>query len=100
MLVAELMAVDLDPYRHLMEINKGDLQDVYVGQAVLDESGVMGQIIHVGPLTSTAMLITDPDHAIPVQVNRNGLRTIALGTGAIDQLNLPHIPNNGRHPGR
>ncbi len=91
-LVAELMAVNLDPYKHLLELNKGDLQDVYLGQAVLDESGVMGQITHVGPLTSTVMLITDPDHAIPVQVNRNGLRTVALGTGAINQLILPHIP--------
>lgn len=91
-LVAELMAVDLDPYKHLVELNKGDLQDAYAGQAVLDESGVMGQVIHVGPLTSTVMLITDPDHAIPVQVNRNGLRTVALGTGSINQLILPHIP--------
>ena len=92
-LVAELMSVDLDPYKHLVQINKGDLQDVYLGQAVLDESGIMGQVIHVGPLSSTVMLITDPDHAIPVQVNRNGLRTVALGTGSINQLTLPHIPN-------
>jgi rod shape-determining protein MreC len=91
-LVAELMSVNLDPYKHLVALNKGDLEDVYPGQAVLDESGVMGQVIHVGPLTSSVMLITDPDHAIPVLVNRTGLRTVALGTGAINQLDLPHIP--------
>lgn len=91
-LVAELMSVDLDPYKHLVALNKGDLEDVYPGQAVLDESGIMGQVIHVGPLSSTVMLITDPDHAIPVLVNRTGLRTVALGTGAITQLDLPHIP--------
>ena len=91
-LVAELMSVNLDPYKHLVALNKGDLEDVHLGQAVLDESGVMGQVIHVGPLTSSVMLITDPDHAIPVLVNRTGLRTVALGTGAINQLDLPHIP--------
>lgn len=90
--VAELMSVNLDPYKHLVALNKGDLEDVYPGQAVLDESGIMGQVIHVGPLTSTVMLISDPDHAIPVLVNRTGLRTVALGTGAINQLDLPHIP--------
>ena len=91
-LVAELMSVNLDPYKHLVALNKGDLEDVYPGQAVLDESGIMGQVIHVGPLSSTVMLITDPDHAIPVLVNRTGLRTVALGTGAIHTLDLPHIP--------
>ena len=54
----------------------------------------MGQIVHAGPYTSTAVLITDPSHALPVQVNRNGLRTIAVGTGTINRLELPYIPNN------
>lgn len=94
MLIAELLSVDMDPYRHQVEINKGSLDHLFEGQPVLDSQGVMGQLIHVGPFTSTAMLITDAAHAIPVQVNRNGLRTIALGTGAIDRLELPHIPNN------
>ena len=94
MLIAELLSVDMDPYRHQIEINKGNLDRLFEGQPLLDSQGVMGQLIHVGPFTATAMLITDPSHAIPVQVNRNGLRTIALGTGAIDRLELPHIPNN------
>ena len=59
------------------------LDDIYPGQPLLDAKGVMGQIVHAGPYTSTAVLITDPSHAIPVQVNRNGLRSIALGSGTI-----------------
>ncbi len=94
MLIAELLSVDMDPYRHQIEINKGSLDHLFEGQPLLDSQGVMGQLIHVGPLTATAMLITDPGHAIPVQINRTGLRTIALGTGSIDRLELPHIPTN------
>ncbi len=94
MLIAGLLSVDMDPYRHQIELNKGTLDHLFEGQPLLDSQGVMGQLIHVGPFTATAMLITDPSHAIPVQVNRNGLRTIALGTGAIDRLELPHIPDN------
>lgn len=94
MLIAGLLSVDMDPYRHQIELNKGALDHLFEGQPLLDSRGMMGQLIHVGPFTSTAMLITDPSHAIPVQVNRNGLRTIALGTGTIDRLELPHIPDN------
>ncbi|MDV3237285.1 MAG: rod shape-determining protein MreC [Gammaproteobacteria bacterium] len=93
-LIAELMAVDLDPYRHQVVLNKGSRQDVFVGQPLVDAYGVMGQTLHVTPFTSTAMLITDPAHAVPVQVNRNGLRSIAVGTGALQELSLPHIPNS------
>lgn len=94
MLIAALLSVDMDPYRHQIAINKGNLDHLFEGQPLLDSQGVMGQLIHVGPLTATAMLITDPSHAIPVQINRTGLRTIALGTGTIDRLKLPHIPIN------
>lgn len=94
MLIAELMSVDLDPYRQQIQINKGSLDNLYPGQPLLDSKGVMGQLVQVGPFTSTAMLISDPGHAIPVQVNRSGLRTIALGTGSTERLELPHIPNN------
>jgi rod shape-determining protein MreC len=93
-LIAEIMAVDLDPYRHELVLNKGTGYGIYPGQPLLDAEGVMGQIVNAGPLTSTAMLITDPNHAIPVQVNRNGLRSIALGIGSLSALSLPHIPNN------
>ncbi len=93
-LIAELMSVNLDPYKHQVVINKGELHDVYPGQPLVDADGVMGQIVHAGPYSSTAILITDTSHAIPVQVNRNGLRTIALGSGVINRLELPYIPNS------
>ncbi len=93
-LVAELMAVDLDPYRHHVVINKGSSSGVYVGQPVLDANAVIGQVVRVSPLTATVLMITDPRHALPVQVNRNGLRCIAEGTGRTDRLNLLYLPIN------
>jgi rod shape-determining protein MreC len=54
----------------------------------------MGQVVVTNPLTATVLLITDADHALPVQINRNGLRTIATGTGRINRLRLPHLPKN------
>jgi rod shape-determining protein MreC len=93
-LIAELMSVNLDPYKHQIVINRGELHNVYPGQPLVDADGVMGQIVHAGPYTSTAILITDTSHAIPIQVNRNGLRSIALGSGSINRLDLPYIPNS------
>ena len=80
-LVAELLSVDLDPYKQQVVLNKGSKHEVYIGQPIIDAWGVMGQVIHTGDYSATAMLISDPSHAIPVQVNRNGLRSTAFGTG-------------------
>lgn len=91
-LIAELLAVDLDPFSRQIVINKGTDDNTYLGQPVLDAEGIMGQVVHAGPFSSTAMLITDANHAIPVHVNRNGLRAIALGTGAPDTLEIPYLP--------
>lgn len=93
-LIAELMTVDMAPFSQEIVINKGLYDDVYPGQPILDANGIMGQTLHVSPLTSTAILITDPSHAIPVENNRNGLRAIAVGTGDTSRLELLHIPNN------
>ena len=93
-LVAELSSVDLDPYKQQVIINKGAISGVFEGQPVLDAHAVMGQVTEVTPLESTVLLITDTSHALPVQVLRNGLRTIALGTGRIDALKLPYLPTN------
>lgn len=94
-LIAELLSVDLDPYRKQVVINKGDQDDLlYRGQPIVDAYGVMGKLVHVNPFSSTAMLITDPNHALPVQVNRNGLRAVAVGMGSEGLLELPHLPNN------
>lgn len=92
--VAEVLAVDLDPYRQRLTINRGDRDGVFIGQAMLDAKGVVGQIVDVGPLTAEAVLITDPDHGVPVTVNRNGLRTIAVGTGDAGRLLLPYLTNS------
>ena len=90
--LARLVDVDLDPFRPRVVLNVGANQGITVGQPVIDAHGVMGQIIEVLGNTSVTMLITDPTHAIPVMIERSGLRTIAYGTGAIDQLDLPNIP--------
>ncbi len=93
-LVAEILAVDLDPYRQRLDLNRGLADEVFVGQALIDAQGVVGQVVRVGPLTSEAVLITDADHAVPVSVNRNGVRTIAVGTGDNGRLRLPYLTNN------
>jgi len=92
--VAEIMAVDANPYEHNLIINIGSGEGVYDGQAIVDVDGVVGQVIATGIMTAEAILISDADHALPVEVNRNGLRTIAVGTGEIDRLDLPFLPNN------
>jgi len=93
-LVAEILAVDLDPYRQRFIVNRGLADGVFIGQALLDADGVVGQVVDVGPLSAEAVLITDPGHALPVTVNRNGLRTFAYGTGDSRRLRLPYLPNS------
>jgi rod shape-determining protein MreC len=93
-LIAELLSINTMPYEHILVVNKGTRFGVHEQQPVLDANGVVGQVYRALPLTSEIMLITDPNHAIPVQVNRNGLLTIAVGSGQLNQLNLPFLPNN------
>lgn len=93
-LIAEILKISQDPYRHQIVLNKGSKDGVYRGQALVDAHGVLGQIIFVGPTTSTALLITDPNHGIPVEINRTGLQTIALGRGDGSGLSLPYLPGN------
>lgn len=93
-LVAELVGIELEPFRQQIVINKGLTHEVYNGQPVVDSGGIMGQVIHVSPFSSTVLLITDPSHAIPVLVNRNGLRSVAVGLGQDNILSLEHIPVN------
>lgn len=93
-LIAELLSVNTMPYEHILIVNKGTNYGVHEQQPVLDANGVVGQVFRALPLTSEIMLITDPNHAIPVQVNRNGLLTIAVGSGQLNQLNLPFLPSN------
>ena len=90
-LVAELIGVDPNPYTHRLLIDKGEKDGVYLGQPVLDARGLMGQVVEVLPYTARVLLLTDATHSIPVQVNRNGLRAIASGTGHPDRLELRHV---------
>lgn len=89
---AELVRVDLDPFSHRVMINRGSAHDVEVGQAVIDSEGVMGQVEHVQLHMSRVRLISDPNHALPVQINRTGLRSVAFGTGETDALVLNSVP--------
>lgn len=94
LLISEIINVDVDPYRQLILLNKGSNSDVSQGQPIIDAQGIMGQVIHVGAISSTAILITDASHAIPVQIDRTGLRANAFGTGKINQLTLQHLTQN------
>lgn len=93
-LIAELLRVDLATFTRQIIINKGSSDNVYIGQPLLDADGIIGQIIHVSNFSSTAMLITDPSHALPVQLNNTGQRTIAIGTGKPNEVELLHVPVN------
>ncbi len=89
--VGRIVQVDLDAFRERVLMDKGARDGVFIGQAVLDSGGVFGQVTRIGQLTSEVILISDSTHAIPVQVNRNGLRTIAVGTGDSSLLKLPYL---------
>ena len=92
-LIAEIIGIDPDPYRQEAIIDKGKRDGVYNGQAVLDADGLMGQVVEVGMYTSRVLLITDVTHGVPVNVNRNGVRAIAVGSGNLDTLHLIHVPD-------
>nr|WP_188985628.1 rod shape-determining protein MreC [Pseudomonas matsuisoli] len=90
-LVGELIGVDPNPFTHRILIDKGGKDGVAVGQPVLDATGLMGQVVEVMPYTARVLLLTDTTHSIPVQVNRNGLRAIAVGSGNPESLELRHV---------
>ena len=92
-LLGELIGVSADPFSHQVVINKGLNDQVYLGQPVLDEGGIMGQVVEVGPYTSRVLLITDSQHAIPVEVNRSGFRAVMIGRGTQQELLLNHVPS-------
>lgn len=90
-LVTELIGVDPNPFTHRILIDKGEKDGVFIGQPVLDARGLMGQVVEVMPYTARVLLLTDTNHSIPVQVNRNGLRAIAAGGGNPERLELRHV---------
>jgi rod shape-determining protein MreC len=92
--IGDVMDIDLDAFRERVLVDKGAQDGVFVGQAVLDSGGVFGQVARVGQLTAEVILVSDATHAIPVQINRNGLRTVAVGTGDMSRLKLPYLPTS------
>ncbi|GAB4195606.1 MAG: rod shape-determining protein MreC [Wenzhouxiangellaceae bacterium] len=90
----ELVRIDLDPYSHRVIINRGSRHGIATGQPVVDAHGVFGQVERVSAGGAQVILISDPDHALPVQINRTGLRTLAYGSGHPQQLILPDLPLN------
>jgi rod shape-determining protein MreC len=90
-LIAEIIRVDIDPFRHRVRINKGANDGVFAGQPVLDAFGIVGQVTRADRYSAEIILISDNEHATPVQVNRNGIRTIAVGTGDMGRLTLPFL---------
>jgi len=90
--LAPVLNVDLDPTRQRLLLDAGSAQGVHVGQSVIDAGGLLGQIVSVTPGTSTVLLLTDLDHAVPVSISRTGVRLIAYGSGRSDRLELRNIP--------
>jgi len=91
--VAELIGASPDPDNQYILINKGFQDGVYLGQAILDSEGLMGQVIEINEFSSRVLLISDSRHAVPVQVNRNGMRAIAYGVGSLSVLELGNVPD-------
>jgi rod shape-determining protein MreC len=90
--LADVVNEDLGRLRQRLIINKGDRDGLFRSQTVVDTAGLVGQLVRVGPWSAEVMLITDPEHAVPVEVVRSGVRTIAVGTGDADELQLPYVP--------
>lgn len=93
-MVVEIISVDSDPYSHQVVINRGAKNGIYEGQPVLDNLGVVGQVLHVGATNSRVLLITDLSHGVPVRNSRNGVRMVASGSGNIDRLVQNHVPHS------
>ncbi len=92
--IAEILTTETDIYRQQVVINQGQSDGVYVGQPIIDEKGVVGQVIAVGETSSRVLLLSDVTHSIPVQVLRNDVRVIASGTGRSDELMLDNVPRS------
>lgn len=92
-ITAELLSLDPDPFTHRMVIDRGRRDGVFVGQPVMDASGLVGQVTSVSAYSSRVLLVADASHALPIQVNRNGLRFVLQGAGRYQSLNVLHVPD-------
>jgi len=90
--LAPVLDIDLDPARQRLVLNAGARERVQVGQNVIDANGLLGQVIAVTPMYANVLLLTDPSHAVPVAVARNGVRLVVYGEGRSDKLRLTSVP--------
>jgi rod shape-determining protein MreC len=93
-MITEVMSLRSDPFTHQLLIDKGAINGVYLGQPVINEQGVVGQVSQVGSTTSRVVLIVDASHGIPVRVQRNDAIAVVHGSGAWDKLNVPFVQSN------
>ena len=93
-LIAEILAVDLHPFKQLITINKGRREGVYAGQPLVAAKGVIGQIFEVFPLHANALLISDPNHALLAENNRTNLRALLVGSGKTDRVQLKNVSSS------
>lgn len=92
--IAEVIGTDADPLRHIIIINRGSMDHIKVGQTVLDDKGIMGQIINVYPHSSRVMLLSDKEHSLSVRLERTGMRAIVSGTGDLGRLKMEYVPTS------
>lgn len=92
--IAEVIGTDADPLRHIIIINRGSMDHLKVGQTVLDDKGIMGQIINVYPHSSRVMLLSDKEHSLSVRLERTGMRAIVSGTGDLCRLKMEYVPTS------
>ena len=94
LILASIVSANIDRDQHTFVVGQGQRDNIHHGQAVIDDLGVIGQVTEVMPLTSNITLITDPGHALPAQIERNGLRAVVQGTGLLDELRVPFLNLN------
>jgi rod shape-determining protein MreC len=92
--IAEVIGTDADPLRHIIVINRGSMNQLKVGQTVLDDKGIVGQIISVSPRSSRVMLLSDKEHSLSVRLERSGMRAIVSGTGDLGLLKMEYVPTS------
>ncbi|MCE6108884.1 rod shape-determining protein MreC [Acinetobacter baumannii] len=92
--IAQVIGTDADPLRHIIIINRGAMDHLKVGQTVLDDKGIMGQIINVYPHSSRVMLLSDKEHSLSVRLERTGMRAIVSGTGDLGRLKMEYVPTS------
>ncbi|MEN8282025.1 rod shape-determining protein MreC [Acinetobacter gerneri] len=92
--IAEVIGTDPDPLRHIIVINRGATSHLKVGQTVLDDKGIMGQIINVYPHSSRVLLLSDKEHSISVRLEYSGMRAIVSGTGDYGRLKMEYVPTS------